>query len=238
MKKRLLLALWCVIPAVVLAFHFGPGQRHAARDSAAAHLEAAHAAERAEDWPAAVAAYSGALAALPEADPDARWQARMARAKARMFTGELPEAMVELEGILDEVQRAGGRPGLEAEVRAEAATAQYYAAWLMRLEGATTAEWLPETEQARQHFRLLAEQAGDATAREGFEKNLESVIRLARMDLSELEALPLPKQCEGCKNCSQKCRSQRESQCKKPGEKQPKDARGASAGKRPDGTGS
>lgn len=238
MKKRLLLALWCVIPAVVLAFHFGPGQRHAARDSAAAHLEAAHAAERAEDWPAAVTAYTGALAALPETEPDARWQARMARAKARMFTGELPEAMVELEGILDEVHRAGGRSALEVEVRAEAATAQYYAAWLMRLEGATAEEWLPETEQSRQHFRLLAEQAGDAAARDGFEKNLESVIRLARMDLSELEALPLPKQCEGCKNCSQKCRSQRESQCKKPGEKQPKDARGASAGKRPDGTGS
>jgi hypothetical protein len=99
------------------------------------------------------------------------------------------------------------------------ASAQYYAGWLMRLEGATTQEWLAETEQSRQNFRLLAEQTEkDTVISEGYRKNLEAVIRLERMDLSELQGLPLPKQCQGCKNCSQKCRSQRESQCKNPGE--------------------
>jgi hypothetical protein len=55
------------------------------------------------------------------------------------------------------------------------------------------------------------------------------------MDLSELQGMPLPKNCQGCKNVSQKCRSQREGQCKKPAEGKPKDARGASTGQRPRG---
>jgi hypothetical protein len=58
------------------------------------------------------------------------------------------------------------------------------------------------------------------------------------MDLSELQGLPLPKKCQGCKNCSQKCRSQKESRCKNPGDKKEEDARKAGVGKRPEGTGS
>jgi hypothetical protein len=91
----------------------------------------------------------------------------------------------------------------------------------MRLEGATNAEWMAETESSRQHFRLLSENAqkpGDPTLASDFQKNLEAVIRLELMDLSELKALPLPKQCKNCSNCSSKCRKQRESNCKKPGE--------------------
>lgn len=237
MKKKLLAALWCVVPVLVLAFHFGPGQRLAARDQAAAHLAAARAAERTGDWSAATEAYAAALAALPDGDAATRVPLTVAHAKARMFIGELPEAMIELENLLGELQRTAAPAALQDEVRAEAATAQYYVAWLMRLEGAATDEWLPETEQARQHFRLLAEQAGETEAGRRHQENLEHVIRLARMDLTELQALPLPKQCEGCKNASQKCRSQRESQCKKPGEK-PKDARNAGGGQRPDGSGS
>src|SRR5215470_19533545 len=96
-----------------------------------------------------------------------------------------------------------------------------------------------ETELARQNFRLLAEESQKEPAlRLDYEKNLEATIRLERMDLSELQGLPLPKQCQGCKNCSQKCRSQRASKCQNPSEKEKKDARGAGVGKRPEGTGS
>lgn len=242
MKKRLLLALWCLVPVVVLAFHYGPGQRNLKRDRADQQVAAAKAAETAGQWGAAVSAYGAALGLLPEGDREARWRLQLARAKARVHTGELPEAMIEMEGLLADLPKAGADRALVDEVRAEAATAQYYAGWLMRLEGAAAAEWTPETEQARQNFRLLAEEAaarGDTAQAGVHEKNLEAVIRLARMDLTELQGLPLPKQCQGCKNCSQKCRSQRESQAKK-GEKpqEKKDARNAGAGKRPDGTGS
>ena len=129
------------------------------------------------------------------------------------------------------------------EVRSTLAKGQYYASWLMRLEGAEEAEWKIENESARQHYKWLEEKAaekGDVEATQMYQKNLETVIRLARMDLSELQGLPLPKECSSCKNCSQKRRKQRESRSKKPkeGEEPPKDARSAGSGQRPDESGS
>jgi hypothetical protein len=97
----------------------------------------------------------------------------------------------------------------------------------MRLEGAQADEWLQPVESARQNFRLLAEEARDEKATEDYEKNLEATIRLARMDLSELQGMPLPKFCSGCKNVSQKCRSQCQSKAEEKGKKEKKDARGA-----------
>ena len=52
-------------------------------------------------------------------------------------------------------------------------------------------------ESARQAYKLLAEEAekrGDAAAAKKHREDLEASIRLARMDLSELQGLPLPSQ--------------------------------------------
>ena len=240
MKRKLLITAWLLIPIVMLAYHYGPGQRGVALDRAAKLVMQARAAERAEDWAAACTAWSEALAALPADDVADRFRIRLAQANARVWLGELPESIQDLEGLLAEVQKTADSK-LEGEVRGALAAGQYYAGWLMRLEGAEPAEWTIPVEESRQHFRLLAEQAdsrADAHAAQDQRKNLEAVIRLARMDLSELQAQPLPKECSGCKNCSQKCRSQRQSQCKNPGDKKPEDARKAGTGKRPDGSGS
>jgi tetratricopeptide (TPR) repeat protein len=239
MKRKLLISLWVLVPVLVLAYHYGPGQAALSRDRAAALAQKAAALEKAEDWAGAVEAYQQALAALPAEDANSRFKVRLAAANARLYTGELPEAMQDLDGLLSEMLKAGSPAPEVRDVRGALASAQYYAAWLMRLENAPTEEWMEQAENARQNFRLLAEQTqvGAPGAAEDFQKNLESVIRLQRMDLSELQGLPLPKKCQGCKNCSQKCRGQKESRCKNPGEK-PKDARGAGVGKRPDGTGS
>jgi hypothetical protein len=107
----------------------------------------------------------------------------------------------------------------------------------MRLEGEPKDLWEPEIEAARQGYRLLAEQAeinGDADAAKKHRQDLESSIRLARMELSELQGLSLPSQCKGC--CSGKCRG-RSNKGKGNGEGQPKDARGASSGPPPDNSG-
>jgi hypothetical protein len=92
---------------------------------------------------------------------------------------------------------------------------------------------------------MLSENAiarGDAKGAGEHEKNLEATIRLARMDLSELKGLPLPKECQGNCNCAGKCRKQKESRSKVP--KKGQDARqeiskdkakGAGANDRPDG---
>ena len=238
MRTKLLLYVWLLTPVALLAYHYGPGQSGLARDAAAEHIALAQSLEVKEDWTAAKAAYGEALAKLPASDNVTRWQLRLAQAKARMRSGELPESITDFENLLADVEKSGGAPSQLEEVRSNLGMAQYYAGWLMRLEGAKTEEWTIQVESARQQFRLLAEEklSADPAGAKAHQENLEATIRLARMDLSELQGLPLPKFCQGCKNVSQKCRSQCECKGKKPAEKEePKDARGAGAGERPRG---
>jgi len=228
MRKTILFALWLLVPVALLAYHFGPGQSRLAQDRAARKIAEARALEAKEDWQAAYEVWGAALAATPQDKTAARLQLQLAQARTRMYTGELPEAMEDMDKLLTEAQRSGADKKMQQEIRSTLATAQYYAGWLMRLEGAPSEEWLQPVESARQNFRLLAEEAKDSKAAKDFEKNLEATIRLARMDLSELQGMPLPKFCSGCKNVSQKCRSQCQSKAEKKGEnEEKKDARGA-----------
>ena len=237
MHKTILIYCWLLTPIALLAYHYGPGQSGLARDAAAEKIALASQLEQSEDWPGAVAAYTDALAKIPATDEAARWQVRLAHSKARMHASELPEAIADMDGLLAEMEKGSAAEAQLKDVRSNLATAEYYAAWLMRLEGASTDEWTVQAESARQHFRLLAEEGlqADPSAASGPQENLEATIRLERMDLTELQGLPLPKMCQGCKNVSQKCRSQCNSKCKKPGEKKPKDARGAGTGEPPRG---
>jgi hypothetical protein len=214
--RKLLVVLWILIPVGLLAYHYGPGQERLARDRAARQLRLAHAAESRDDWRAANAAYGQALIDLPNSDVDTRLAVKLAQAKTRMYLGELPEATQDVEGLLDDALRDSKNVALQDQIRSTAGSMHYYVGWLMRLEGADKDEWLEQTEAARQHFRLLAEQSaarGDTGAAD-HEKNLEAAIRLERMDLSELKGLPLPKECKGNCDCSGKCRKQRESRSK------------------------
>jgi len=227
MRKKILFALWLLVPVAVLAYHFGPGQARLGAERAAKAIAEARAMEAAEQWPEAVQAWADALAATPGDKTFARFQLRLAHANARIYVGELPEAMEDMEQLLTETQTAKADGKFEREVRSSLGSARYYAAWLMRLEGAATDEWLVQAESARQHFRLLAEETKNTPQAKDFEKNLEATVRLEQMDLSELQSLPLPKKCSGCKNVCQKCRGQSQSKCENPGEKEKKDARGA-----------
>ena len=237
MRKTILIYCWLLTPIALLAYHYGPGQNGLARDAGAEKIALAERLEQSEDWPGAVAAYTDALAKIPAADEAARWQVRLAHGKARMHTGELPEAIADMDGLLAEMEKGNAVDAQLKDVRTNLATAEYYAAWLMRLEGASAAEWTVQAESARQHFRLLAEEAlkADPASTRDPQENLEATVRLERMDLTELQGLPLPKMCQGCKNVSQKCRSQCNSKCKKPAEKMSKDGRGAGTGEPPRG---
>jgi hypothetical protein len=69
--------------------------------------------------------------------------------------------------------------------------------WLMRLEGQAKEEWLPEIESSRQHFTHVFEFAKgkqDKALQRRSQEDMEASIRLARMDLNELQSLPLPSQ--------------------------------------------
>lgn len=239
MRRKLGLYLWLAVPAGLLAFHQGPGQAGRARDLAGRHLEIARAAGQDGSWAEAVMAYDEALAALPPGDERARQSLRLARAGARLNAGELPEAMADLDRLLEDLETAPADPSLARSTREALASAQYHAAWLMRLEGADRSEWMPVADASRQNYRWLAEESerADGARLSEHHRNLEATIRLAQMDLSELQGLPLPKKCQGCKNCSQKTRAQRQSQQPQAPKESP-DFRKAGAQQRPPGQGS
>jgi hypothetical protein len=234
--RTLLLIGWLIVPVVVGAYHYGPGQDQLVLDDAAQVLAEADRAAAAEQWQAASDGYEKAQALLPPGRTAEVRRVRLERAKARMYLRQLPEASAELKGLVEEIQaEKEADPALLDEARGALAGAEYYMTWLMRLEGLGREEWEPEIEGARQTYRLLAEQAerkGDARAADRWRQDLEGAIRLARMEPGELQARAIPKQCQGCKS----------GQCKKPGRSKAKgdkkDARGASSGPPPDDSGS
>jgi hypothetical protein len=170
-----------------------------------------------EDWSSAIDSFDQAISSLPEDRTDLNRQLRLEKCKAQMFDKQLPEARLALESLLDELMASEQKDTpLTDEVRQSLASAQYYVTWLMRLEGVPREEWEAEIEASRQNYRLLAEKAeltGDEKLINRRREDVEAAVRLARLDLSELEALPLPCQCKGCD--SGKCRSKG----KKPGKR-------------------
>lgn len=215
--RKLLLFAWLLLPVAAGAYHFGPGQvdlradraADSAREADALAKEARRIASLDGDeaargtWAAAVEAYESALAALPPGRDAEGRVLRLELAKARMFVSELPEAHRDLTSLVEELEsdRLDTLPDSDAallsEARAALANAQYYRTWLMRLEGAPREEWEPEIEASRQNYRLAAEDAaqrGDVEVAKLAEQDLEASVRLARMDLADLQGLPLPSQ--------------------------------------------
>ena len=210
--NRSLIALWLTLPVAAYAYHMGPGQEHMRLDEVAALIESAdfHVAEAeriaaidgdeaaVEEWTSAEADYAEALDLMPaERVPEIR-RLKLERAKAQMFISKLPIANGTLAGMVTELQDdPAADPELLADVQRTFATSQYYMTWLQRLEGAPREEWEPRIDSARQTFKLLASRAEAGTDQRKTEEareDLESTIRLARMDLSELQGLPLPSQ--------------------------------------------
>lgn len=203
--RILLLTGWLLLPVAGLAYHVGPGQEQKALDAVAKHVKAAEAAAADEDYAEAADEYNEALKLLPEGRTAEARKLRLEKAKAQMLAKQLPEAHADLKTLVDELAAdPAADPKLVADARSAAANSQYYATWLMRLEGLGRDEWEPEVEAARQTYKLLAEEAakrGDDAAAKKHTEDLEAAVRLARMDLSELQGLNLPKQCKGCCSC-------------------------------------
>ncbi|MFO1062286.1 MAG: hypothetical protein U0892_00245 [Pirellulales bacterium] len=227
---------WLAIPLLAWAYHVGPGQEQLKLDDAGRLLHQASLAGKAEDFDRAKTLYSESLAKLPSDRKADAYVARLELAKAQTKSGQLPEGRASLETLLEEMEKDQSvDPKVFDQTREALAGAQYYMTWLMRLEGKAAEEWEPEADAARQNYRLLSEksaEAGDDKQLESHRHDLEATIRLARMDLDELQALKIPKQCNGC--CS--------NQCKKPGKpsqkKSEKKGQGANTGPLPDGSGS
>ncbi|MFT6107935.1 MAG: hypothetical protein ACJA2W_000844 [Planctomycetota bacterium] len=205
--RKFLIGLWLLLPVAAWAYHEGPGQERMALDATDAKLELAREAAATGDWPGAITQFEAAIKELPALDTPERLAAsrriRLSAAKAKLNASRLVEARDEIKDLVKEISEdkvAAGDPvqaALLDEAREAHANAQYYWTWLMRLEGAPRTEWEPEVEVARQTYRLLAEEAevrGESKMAVSLMEDLEATVKLARLDLEELQGLPLPSQ--------------------------------------------
>jgi outer membrane protein assembly factor BamD (BamD/ComL family) len=196
--RKLLVVVWLLLPILAGAYHFGPGQEQVKLDEVDKLVaEAEHFLDEMA-WEAAQEKYEEALTLLPEERIATRRRMRLEIAKLQMLNKQLPEAHDSLVAMKDELLADGEVDRkLLNEVQAAYANAKYYMTWLMRLEGHVEEVWMPEIETSRQVYRQLAEaarKAGDEKAALRYTEDLEASIKLARMDLEELQGLPLPSQ--------------------------------------------
>lgn len=196
--RKLALLTWLLLPVLAGAYHLGPGQERLKLDGAALALQQADAAVERDDHESALLHYDDAMSFLPAEKVDEARRIRLEKAKSQMEAKKLPAAHADLKGLVDELVADGqGESRIATEARSALASSQYYMTWLMRLEGVAREQWEPEIDAARQSLKLLAdtaEESGNEAAAKTYSEDLESVVRLARMDLKELQGLPLPSQ--------------------------------------------
>lgn len=237
-----MIVLWLLVPIGVGAYHFGPGQERVKIDQAGQHLADARDFVDAAKWSEAIEAFDESLKLLPAERTGEVRQIRIEKAKAQIQAGQLPEARADLATIVDDLENdKAAEPDQLAEARGALANVQHKVTWILKLEGEPREVWEPEIDSARQTFRLLAENAeakGDFKKAKTAREDLEASIRLARMDVSELQGLSLPSQCKNCKGSQcKKCMGKKPGK-KKGGEKKQEDVRSSSSGPPPDKSGS
>ena len=194
--RKLAVITWLLIPLVAGAYHYGPGQNQLVLDEVDILVSKADADVANGDHAAAATRYDEAVQLLPDEQQQTIRRLRLERDKAWMLSKKLPEAHSDLTQLLEEISTDESLDSsLARDVRATLANSQYYLTWLMRLEGRPEEDWKPTIEASRQSFRMLAESAGtDSPEEQQHTEDLESAIRLARMDLKDLQGLPLPSQ--------------------------------------------
>lgn len=196
--RKLLVVVWLLLPILAGAYHFGPGQQQVHLDEVDKLVaEAEHFIDEMA-WQAAQEKFEAALELLPDERVATQRRLRLEIAKLQMLNKQLPEAHDTLVAMKDELLGDDEvDQKLLNEVQAAYANSKYYMTWLMRLEGHLEEVWKPEIETSRQVYRQLAEAAraaGDEKAAKRYTEDLEASIKLARMDLEELQGLPLPSQ--------------------------------------------
>lgn len=193
--KRYLALLWLLLPLPVVVLHFTHGQEWLELDRARVLVRQGEAAEKRGDWEVADAAYRDAAKRIATADPALKLRLDLTQMRTRFRMGEAVEAIDLSESLINDPSFAAMPEAFRDEARELAARIHYYAAWVMRLEGANRDLWMEEAELARQNYRLLAEKSGDQQADPPPQRrDLESAVQLQRLSLTELMARPLPEE--------------------------------------------
>lgn len=191
--RQWLTKIWICLPLLFMLLHWTRGSHIAARDTASLHVTAALEFEKQNNWSAAEHEYEKAMQLLPDADghqPDrVRVQLAIHRSQAR--SGKIMQALGDMRKQRDEMAVNRAPSNQLDEIRNEIAVTSYYAAWLLRREGAARGVWEPLAESARQDFRYLAEQTSNVAAKQS-QQNLECVISFARSsdELFRTKGLP------------------------------------------------
>lgn len=196
--KRWALVIWLLLPIGAAAYHYGPGRTGLKLDEVDRLVAEARELSEAGAWKQAILRYQRAQELLPDDQTTASRRLRLELYKAQLEGEQLPAAHSAIGPLIEELAADPEvDPAMLAEARELQANSRFYMTWLMRLEGQPETVWRSEIDSAEETYRLLAEQADSvgledqaAQARE----DLESAIRLARMDLGELQGLPLPSQ--------------------------------------------
>jgi hypothetical protein len=196
--RILLIIAWLFVGLGAVIYHYGPGQEKLEMDRIDSVLEQARSNVSLEKWSDAIPLFDKVMSELPIEKQELAYRVQLEKAKAQMLSAKLPEARRSLETLLTEIRDSENpNENLIVETQNALANAQYYRTWLMRREGLSEEVWGPEIESARQHYTQIHEKslaAGDADLAKKAAEDLESAVRLARMDLDDLQGLPLPNQ--------------------------------------------
>jgi len=249
---KIFAALWVVVPVVAMGYHFGYSDPHQKRDTAgeliaqgdkaSAQAETLRGRARLPHDLLAAARYASARSQLPLSDVEDRISLRLRELHHRIEAGELIEAQVALQQMLDDHESTAEKPvvarqevsdqpsaktAAEAlasrsdEVRALLARVTYYVAFALRKEGVPEQDWRAEADASRQQYRHLVEVAG-GSLKELHASDLETVVRFARLPDSMFEQQGEPSACENAGQISKKKGKQKFSKSKAPN---PSDAR-------------
>ncbi|HIG83384.1 MAG TPA: hypothetical protein EYG40_10975 [Verrucomicrobia bacterium] len=194
--RKFFIFIWLLVPLGAAAYHFGPGQQSIKIDQAATHIGFAEKHLMNKEFAEAVIEFDEAISLLPKENISTNNRLRLEKAKAQMQCSQLPEAYKDLLSMLSALDE-NTEPQLAADTKSTLANAQYYITWLMRLEGHSREVWEPVIESSRQNYYAAAEFAkseGKQQSADQLVENLEASIKLARIDLDELQGLPLPSQ--------------------------------------------
>ena len=196
--RAYLIVAWLFVGLAGVIYHLGPGRDLAELDTLDQAVQEARQCVASNDWSTAIDRYDDALTKIPPERANDSRQIVLEKAKAQMMAKQLPAARETLDQLFRELLADKNvDPQFLSDVESALASSQYYMTWLMRLEGLPKEEWLPEIEASRQHYWQVAERAREldnALAMSQGREDLEAAVRLARMDLNELQSLPLPSQ--------------------------------------------
>ncbi|MBK1825700.1 hypothetical protein [Haloferula rosea] len=217
--KRYLALLWLLLPLPVVVLHFSHGQDWLEVDQARVLVREGELAEKRGDWATADKSFRDAAKLVATSEPDLKLRLDLAQIRTRFRTGEAVEAIDLSESLVNDPGFSSMPKSFRGEARELSGRIHYYAAWVMRLEGAQRELWMEEAELARQNYRMLAEEFSDSGDPERHQKDLESAVQLQRLSLTELMARPLPKegQCMANQGLSEQMAKRRGQRGKQPG---------------------